>query len=81
MAEMTLGKARDNLSALVAELVDGRAKEHVIKRRGTPVVKMVPVTEAPVQVREFGMFANNPMVVDDGVFDSLDEEIAEEFGV
>lgn len=81
MAELTIGEARNSFSSLIADLVAGRADEHVIRKRDVVVAKIVPAGRREPASRPFGMFSDNPLLVDDELFDALDAEIAEEFGV
>jgi antitoxin (DNA-binding transcriptional repressor) of toxin-antitoxin stability system len=82
MEEMTIGQARDGFSALIARLLDGSISECVIKNRSKPVARIVPITaEAEVAKRPFGIASAHPFLADDDVFDELDAEIAEEFGL
>ena len=81
MAELTIGEARNNFSSLISDIVSGRATEHVIRKRDGVVAKIVPADARESTVRPFGMFADEPLLVDDSLFDDLDDEIAEEFGV
>ena len=81
MAELTIGEARNGFSALISDLISGKANEHIIKRRDVAVAKIVPVDRRESASRQFGMFKDRPLLLDDGVFDALDVEIAEEFGV
>ena len=81
MAELTIGEARNSFSALVADLLSGKASEHIIKKRDVAVAKIVPVDKKDAGSRQFGMFKDRPLLLDDGLFDALDAEIAEEFGV
>lgn len=81
MAELTIGEARNNFSSLIADIVNGRATEHVIRKRDVAVAKIVPVSEEESTARPFGIFKDEPLLVDDCLFDEFDAEIAEEFGV
>ena len=82
MEEMTIGQARDNFSALIANLLSGAVSEYVVKNRDTPVVRIVPVRpRAAAPARPFGIAQGNPFLLDDDAFDALDAEIADEFGV
>jgi len=81
MAELTIGEARNRFSSLIADIVQGRATEHVIRKRDVIVAKIVPADAGESTVRSFGMFKDDPLLVDDSLFDELDAEIAEEFGV
>ena len=79
---MTIGQARDNFSAIVAQLLSGTLSECLIKSRDTPVAKIVPVAQAAtLQKRPFGIAADEPFLLDDEQFDALDAEVAEEFGL
>ena len=81
MADLTIGEARSNFSSLIADIVNGRADEHVIRKRDVAVAKIVPVSEKKSTARPFGMLKDEPLLVDDSLFDELDAEIAEEFGI
>ena len=81
MAELTIGEARNNFSALIADLMSSKAHEYVIKKRNVPVARIVAIDKKESGSRPFGLFRDDPLLVDDGLFDSLDIEIAEEFGV
>lgn len=81
MAELTIGEARNRFSSLIADIVSGRATEHVIKKRDVVVAKIVPADVAEPATRPFGMFRDDPLLMDDDIFDELDAEIADEFGV
>ena len=81
MAELTIGEARNNFSSLISDIASGKATEHVIRRRDVVVAKIVPADVKESTVRPFGMFKDEPLLVDDDLFDELDAEIAEEFGV
>lgn len=81
MAEMTIAQARNGFSSIVADLVSGREKEHVIKKRGVVVARIVPAGQPEEKKRVFGAYKDDPMLIDDDLFDTLDGEIAEEFGV
>ena len=81
MAELTIGEARNRFSALIAELVNGTAQEHIIKKRNVPVARIVPIDAAEANVRRFGVTKDAPLIVDDDVFDQLDLEIEREFGM
>ena len=81
MAEVSIGEARNKFSSLIADITSGRATEHVIRKRDVVVAKIVPADTAESTVRPFGMFKNEPLLIDDSLFDELDAEIAEEFGV
>ena len=80
MAELTIGEARNSFSSLIADIVEGRAAEHVIRKRDVVVAKIVPADARESTTRPFGMFSDDPLLVDDSLFDELDAEIAEEFG-
>ena len=81
MAELTIGEARNSFSSLIADIVSGRATEHVIRKRDVVVAKIVPADAGEPTARPFGMFRDDPLLVDDGLFDDLDAEIADEFGM
>lgn len=82
MEEMTIGQARDNFSAIIANLLNGTISECLVKNRDTPVARIVPVAKtSTAEKRLFGIAKNNPFLIDDDIFDALDDEIAEEFGV
>lgn len=81
MAEVTIGQARDNLSAIIAELVNGTVDEYIIKNRSTPVVRMTRIEPENLEPRPFGLAKDDPLLLDDEAFDALDAEIAAEFGV
>ena len=81
MAELTIGEARNNFSALIADIVEGKATEHIIRKRDHVVAKIVPADVKEAAARPFGMFKDNPLLVDDSLFDELDAEVAEDFGV
>ena len=80
MAELTIGEARNSFSSLIADIVSGKASEHVIRKRDVVVAKIVPADKRESTKRPFGMFANDPLLIDDELFDLLDAEISEEFG-
>ncbi len=80
MAEMTIGAARDNFSAIIADITSGAVKEYVVKKRDVPVAKIVPIDITECAGCTFGLFKDEPMLVDDAAFDELDDEIAADFG-
>lgn len=82
MEEMTIGQARDGFSALIARLLDGSVSECIIKNRSKPVARIVPITPV-VQTakRPFGIASSYPLLTDDDGFDTLDAEIAGDFGL
>ena len=72
------GQAKNNLSALLKLLEEGKEESIVIARNGKPVAKMVAY--APVDVsKRIGIAKNSPLVVDDWAFDELDDYVAELF--
>lgn len=79
MAEMTIGQARDSFSSLIANLLNGTVQEYVIKNRDTPVARIVPIASSAGRLAGFGIARDSPFVMDDDIFDALDDEIAEEF--
>lgn len=81
MAELTIGEARNQFSALIAELINGEAEEHIIKKRDVPVARIVPYEKPKSKNRVFGLCKDDPIVLDYDVFDALDEEIIEDFGM
>ena len=81
MTEVTIGQTRNSFSAVIAELASGRTSEYLIKNHSAPLARIVPVEPEPTAARTFGISKADPFVLDDGVFDALDAEIAEEFGV
>ena len=81
MAEITIGQARNNFSSLIANILSGVASDYVIKNRNTPVARIVPITAGQATRRTFGIAKDDPFVLDDAVFDELDAEIAEDFGM
>ena len=80
MAEMTIGQARDSFSALIAQISSGEVGEHVIKNRDVPVARIVPYHAPEDASRRIGISKDRPLVLDDDLFDALDDEIAKEFG-
>ena len=78
--EMTIGQARDGFSALISALASGLASEFIIKKRDTPVARVVPIRESAKPARQFGIASGNPFLLDDEAFDAMDAEIANEMG-
>lgn len=81
MREATIGYAKDHLSALIKSLEDGDETEIVILNRSTPVARLLPCPKVPPREKIFGMYADDPGVLDWEAFDAMDDEIADMFGV
>ena len=78
IVQVNVLEAKNNLSALLKLLEEGKEESIVIARNGKPVAKMVAY--APVDVsKRIGIAKNSPLVVDDWAFDELDDYVAELF--
>ncbi|MBQ9068092.1 MAG: hypothetical protein IJ131_03385 [Eggerthellaceae bacterium] len=80
MSEATLYDTRNNLSSVIDDLLSGKSKEHVIKRRETPVARIVPIEPAVDASKRIGAFRDAPAMLDDDLFDAMDAQVAELFG-
>ena len=81
MSESTVYETRNNLSAVIDDLLSGRVAEHIIKRRDKPVARMVPIADQSDVSKRIGLTRDNPVLLDDELFDALDDDVAELFGV
>lgn len=54
MASATIAETRDRLSAIVNNIVSGAEPEHVIRKRNTPVAKIVPYADPAAGPLRFG---------------------------
>lgn len=81
MTSLTISEARNRFSSVISELESGREDEYVIKNRDVPVARIVRYSPERDVSKRFGLFKDKPLVVDDGVFDQLDDEVADLFGV
>lgn len=81
MSEATIYETRNNLSAVVDDLLSGVTREHIIKRRDTPVARIVPIQPAVDVTKRIGAFKDNPSLLDDELFDELDMQVADLFGI
>lgn len=81
MSTSTLAETKNNLSAIVSALEDGREREHVIKKRDRRVAVIYAyVDSAPARRAPFGFAKDDGNDIDFDAFDAMDREIAEEFG-
>ncbi|MBP2548245.1 prevent-host-death family protein [Neorhizobium galegae] len=67
MKTVSLQEARSQLSSLVDEAANGEA--FIIEKDGKPVVKVVPVEDAPKKKRRAGFLKGQASLPDD--FDSI----------
>lgn len=81
MSEASVYETRNNLSAVIDNLASGKIAEHVIKRRNTPVARIVPIVAESDTSKRIGLTRKNPLLLDDDAFDALDAEVAKLFGV
>lgn len=80
MTSATVAETRDNLSAIVNDLLSGAETVHVIRKRNKPVAKIVPYSAPTSASRTFGIAKDDGRSIDFEAFDAMDGEIAEEFG-
>lgn len=80
MSSSSIAETKSNFSAVLAALVNGVEREHVIKNRNTPVAVIVPYGRRPGVERQFGFAGKDGKAVDWDAFDAMDAEIAEMFG-
>lgn len=79
---MTIAKTRDNLSSIVSSIERGDIPEHLIRNRDRVVAKIVPIETATVDCRRIGVAKGDPAFqIDDDLFDELDADVAEIFGL
>ncbi len=81
MSTSTIAETKNNLSAILASLVDGSEVEHVIRNRDVPVAIIVPYGVRPGAPRRFGIAKDDGLDIDWETFDAMDDEIAEMFGL
>ena len=81
MTEATVYETRNSLSAVIDSLVSGQVDEHIVKRRGTPVARIVPIEPTTDTSKRIGLTHKSPILLDDEAFDALDADVAELFGV
>lgn len=81
MTILTISEARNSFSAIVADLESGRESEYVIRDRDVPVARIVPYAAPKGVSKRYGLLREKPLVLDDDVFDALDAEVADLFGV
>ena len=81
MSSASIAETKNNLSAILANLLDGSEQEHLIKNRNKPVAVIVPFGKAHAANRTFGYAKNDGRTIDWEAFDAMDAEIEEMFGV
>ena len=82
MSSMTIAKTRNNLSAIVSSIERGDIAEHLIRNRDRVVAKIVPIEVVEADGRRIGIAKDDPAFrIDDELFDELDDDIAEAFGL
>lgn len=78
IVQVNVLEAKNNLSALLKLLEEGKEESIVIARNGKPVAKMV--TYAPVDVsKRIGIAVGVLPPIDDDAFDAMDAEIEADF--
>ncbi|MBQ9059297.1 MAG: hypothetical protein IJ125_08955 [Atopobiaceae bacterium] len=81
MSSCTIAETKNGLSAILAALESGAEREHIIKNRDVPVAVILPYNKRPNAPRRFGFAKDDGKVIDWEMFDDMDHDIAEEFGV
>lgn len=81
MSSASIAETKNNLSAILANLLDGSEQEHLIKNRNRPVAVIVPFGRANSSNRTFGYAENDGKTIDWEAFEAMDDEIEEMFGV
>ena len=80
MSSCSIAETKNNLSAILAALADGREREHIIKNRNTPIAVITPYAAKDAPARHFGFARDKEKAIDWDAFDAMDAEIAEMFG-
>lgn len=81
MSSATIAKTRDSFSSIIGQLQRGEISEHFVMNRNRIVAKLVPVDAQPDVSRRIGAAKGQWDSFDYEAFQSLDEEIADMFGV
>ena len=82
MSRAALRETKNNLSAYVDAVASGREPEHVITKHSRPVAKIVPIRQKGDVSKRIGLCKDDPrFAIDDKVFDAMDADVAELFGV
>ena len=81
MSEAALHETKDNLSAYVSAILEGKEPYHTITKRSRPVARIVPIEQERDVSKRIGLCKDDPRFdIDDEAFDAMDAEIAEMFG-
>ena len=80
MSSASVAETKNNLSAILASLASGAEREHIIKNRDVPVATITAYSSSSGK-RLFGFAKDDEWEIDWDVFDAMDAEIADEFGV
>ena len=81
MSTCSVVETKNNLSAILADLSSGAETKHVIEKHGKPVAVITAYKPRSRPIRGFGFAKGRGKTVDWGAFDTMDEEIAREFGI
>jgi len=79
MEIVNMHQAKTHLSRLVDKAAKG--EPFIIAKAGKPMVKVVPIDEAPVAKRRLGFCADQNWTIPDDFDRWAEDEIAEMFGV
>ena len=81
MSSATIAKTRDRFSSIVGQLQRGEIVEHLVMNRNRVVAKIVPVDVGKDVSKRIGAAKGEWGELDYEAFQSLDDEIADMFGV
>ena len=79
VTEASIYETRNNFSAIIDDIVSGRVKEHIVKKRDKPVVKLSGAESR--QTVKIGAAKDVRFLSDDDALDKHNDEIAALFGV